>query len=59
MSPYMLSPPPSDSESNNESRNDAQQIVDDVTYVGLSLSDSSELALSKQLEPIAVIGMGQ
>ncbi|KAI0403612.1 polyketide synthase [Xylaria palmicola] len=37
---------------------DSLGIVDDMAYAGPSLSGTSELPLSQQLEPIAVVGMG-
>ena len=36
----------------------AQGIVSDEAYAGVGFEGSSELPLSQQLEPIAVIGMG-
>lgn len=36
----------------------AQQIVNDASYAGSSLPGASEKPLSEQLEPIAVVGMG-
>lgn len=36
----------------------AQQVTDDISYAGASLPGYSEKPLSEQLEPIAVVGMG-
>lgn len=36
----------------------AQQVTDDINYVGATLPGYSEKPLSEQLEPIAVVGMG-
>ena len=35
-----------------------QQATDDINYAGASLPGYSEKPLSEQLEPIAVVGMG-
>ena len=48
----------SDVESNNNLAFGAQHMVDDANYAGASFPGSSEKPLSEQLEPIAVIGMG-
>ena len=35
-----------------------QQVTDDISYAGTTLPGYSEKPLSEQLEPIAVVGMG-
>jgi hypothetical protein len=36
-----------------------QRLVSDAEYAGLTFPGSSELPLSEQLEPVAVVGMGK
>lgn len=38
---------------------DAQRIFSDAEYAGVHFPGSSEVPLSEQLEPIAVVGMGK
>ena len=49
----------SDAESISKFALDAQHIVSDAEYAGDSFPGSSEVPLSEQLEPIAVVGMGK
>lgn len=38
---------------------DVQDVVTDSEYIGATVADYAELPLSGQLEPIAVVGMGE
>lgn len=49
----------SDAESTQKTDFDAQRIVSDAEYAGAHFPGSSEVPLSDQLEPIAVVGMGK
>lgn len=49
----------SDAESSAKFVPDVQHIVSDAEYAAAALPNYSEASLSDQVEPIAVVGMGQ
>ena len=51
-------PGSSDVEYDSNGAFSVQQVTDDISYAGASLPGYSEKPLSEQLEPIAVVGMG-
>ena len=51
-------PGSSDVENDSNGAFGAQQVTNDISYAGTSLPGYSEKPLSEQLDPIAVVGMG-
>lgn len=56
--PY-LTPSGSDTKSESKETGQKQQIVTDSNYVANTIPEFTEKPLSEQLEPIAVVGMGE
>ena len=53
-----LTPSSSDVEYDSNGAFRVQQVTDDISYAGATYPGYSEKPLSEQLEPIAVVGMG-